>query len=342
MPPSLVGRKSEIDVIHELIRAGGSLVVTGPPGIGKSSLLLEAEDAATAWGMHVLSATGVQSETHLPYAGLHQLLRPMLDRVNRLPPPQRDALRSAFGLMEAEPPDLFLVALGTLTLLTEAPEDVGLLAIAEDAQWLDYGTGEVLAFVTRRLGTDPVSLLIALREGYESPLVGAGLPEMRLDGLDEAAAAELLSDLAPDLSSSVRERLLEDSAGNPLALVELPAALGSEQLVGAVPLPAVLPLTERLERAFAARVRELPAATRAQLLVAALNDSSNIEELLQASATADRETGDIHTLEQAEAARLIELDSADLRFVTPWSGRPSFKRGATQSAERLMRRWLLS
>ena len=131
-------------------------------------------------------AIGVQSETHLPYAGLHQLLRPVLDRIDRLAPPQRDAIQAAFGLREAESPDLFLVGLGTLNLLTDEATDDGLLVIAEDAQWLDHGTGEVLAFVARRLGTDPVSLLIAIREGHESPLSVAGLSEMRLEGLDEA------------------------------------------------------------------------------------------------------------------------------------------------------------
>ncbi|HET6753838.1 MAG TPA: AAA family ATPase, partial [Jiangellaceae bacterium] len=317
MSPSLVGRMLEIDGILELVRSGGSLVVTGPPGIGKSSLLHEAEHAARARGMGVLSAIGVQSEAHLPYAGLHQLLRPVLDRIDRLPPPQRDAIQAAFGLREAEPPDLFLVGLGTLNLLTDEATNDGLLVIAEDAQWLDHGTGEVMAFVARRLGTDPVSLLIALREGHESPLSVAGLSEMRLEGLDEVAATELLGELAPDLPASVRDRLLEESAGNALALVELPAALASDQLAGAAPLPVVLPITERLERAFASRVQELRPETRAQLLIAALNDSGDLEEVLRASAVGDRKLGDLQTLEDAAASGLVDLDPTTLRFRHP-------------------------
>lgn len=316
--PSLVGRKLEVDTLSDLLRTGGPLVVGGPAGIGKSSLLLEAERSARERGMKVLRATGVQSESHLPFSGLHQLLRSILDGVDQLPDPQRDAFRAAFGVTEEEPPNLFLVGLGTLNLLTDAAGDAGLLAIADDAQWLDHGTCAVLTFVARRLGTaDPVALLVALREGHETPLADADLAAMRLEGLNEFGAEELLDAHAPQLSPSVRERLLREAAGNPLALVELPAALASEQLAGTMALPELLPLTERLEHAFAARVEELPATTKTQLLVAALNDSDDLSEVLAASAAMVGEADAVHSLELAALKGLVDLDAVHVRFRHP-------------------------
>jgi DNA-binding CsgD family transcriptional regulator len=315
--PVLVGRKREVDTIVDLLRTGGPLLVSGPAGIGKSSVLVEAERSARERGMQVLRATGVQSESHLPFAGLHQLLRSVLDGVDRLPDPQRDALRAAFGVTEAEPPNLFLVGLGTLNLLTDEAGEAGLVAIADDAQWLDHGTGAVLTFVARRLGTDPVSLIVGIREGHESPLADADLVTLRLEGLDDVGADELLDAQAPQLSPSVRDRLLREAAGNPLALVELPAALASEQLAGAVALPELLPLTQRLEHAFAARVEELPPTTKTQLLIAALNDSDDLSEALAASAAMAGEADAVHSLEVAAQGGLIDLDAVDVRFRHP-------------------------
>jgi DNA-binding CsgD family transcriptional regulator len=315
--PLLVGRKLEIDTIDDVLRTGGPLIISGPAGIGKSSLLLEADRMARARGMQVLSVTGVQAETHLPFAGLHQLLRPIMGGADELPQPQQDALGAAFGVIEGDAPNLFLVALGTLNLLAEEVGDAGLVVIAEDAQWLDHGTRDVLAFVARRLGTDPVSLLMAIREGHDDPLADAGIPELHLDGLDRDASIELLDTLAPGLPPSVRERLVGEAVGNPLALVELPAALASEQLAGTAALPGLLPLTERLERAFTAQADALPDATRSQLLIAALNDSGELDEVLRASAVLEGATDAIHALEDAAAARLIDLDARELRFRHP-------------------------
>jgi DNA-binding CsgD family transcriptional regulator len=315
--PSLVGRKLEVDTIGNLLGTGGPLIVSGPAGIGKSSLLNEAERLADARAIQVLSVAGVQAETHLPFAGLHQLLRPIMHGADDLPPPQRDALAAAFGVIEGDAPNVFLVALGTLNLLTEAASDSGLVVLAEDAQWLDHGTADVLGFVARRLGTDPVSLLIAIREGHQNHFAAAGIPELHLDGLNRDASNELLDALAPGLSSSVRERLLEEAVGNPLALVELPAALASEQLVGTEGLPARLPLTERLERAFAVQADALPGTTKSQLLIAALNDSRAVDEVLRASAGMESAADANHALEDAAAAGLIDLDASELRFRHP-------------------------
>lgn len=193
--------------------------------------------------MQVLSCTGVQCEAHLPFAGLHQLVRPILDGADGLPAPQRAALLAAFGMAEVAAPEFFLIALAVLDLLADAAARVPLL-VAEDVQWLDHSTCDVLAFVARRLGSEPIVLLLAVRDGYEGPLnEEAGLPDLRLEGLDDASAGALLDAHAPELARAVRERLLEEAAGNPLALVELPAALGSEELAGDTMLPVWLPLS---------------------------------------------------------------------------------------------------
>jgi DNA-binding CsgD family transcriptional regulator len=311
-----VGRKLEIDTLDDVLRSGGSLIVSGPAGIGKSTLLIEAERLARTRGMQVLSVTGVQAETHLPFAGLHQLLTRIMRGADDLPSPQQDALAAAFGVVDGDAPNLFLVALGTLNLLAEAGGDAGLLVIAEDAQWLDHGSRDVLAFVARRLGTDPLSLLMAIRDGHEN-IAQAGIPELHLDGLDREASIELLDTFAPGLPPLVRERLVQESVGNPLALVELPAALASEQLAGTAALPGLLPLTERLERAFTAQADALPEATRLQLLIAALNDSGAVDEVLRASAAIEGAADATYALEDAAAARLIDLDANELRFRHP-------------------------
>jgi DNA-binding CsgD family transcriptional regulator len=315
--PSLLGRKVETDIVDEVLRDGGALVVTGPAGIGKSALLLEAERSARERGMTVLAATGVQAETRLPFAGLHQLLRPILHAAERLPAPQRDALSTAFGERDTQPPSRFLVGLGTLSLLTDAAADGGLLVIAEDVQWLDVGTVAVLAFVARRLGSDPVSLLIGIREGHESPLGDSHLVELRLEGLGDAAAGELLDASGSHLSSAVRARILAEAQGNPLALIELPSALASEQVAGTESLPELLPLTTRLERAFAARMEDLSPETNTQLLVAAVNDSADVGEVLLASARIGGAIDTAPALEEAAETGLVDLDPVEVHFRHP-------------------------
>jgi len=232
--------------------------------------------------MIVLAATGVQCEAQLPFAGLHQLLRPVLGQIDGLAAPQRGAVLAAFGLTSAVAPDLFLTALAVLDLLAETAARAPVVVVLEDAHWLDRSTCEVLAFVARRLEFEPVLLLAVIRDGYDSPVNDAGLPALHLEPLSAAAAAALLDSRAPGLPDAVRDRLLDETAGNPLALVELPITF--RHLETGAQLPAWLPLTTRLERAFAARVPDLPAVTRTALLVAALNDKPRITEVLGATA----------------------------------------------------------
>src|SRR3984957_8635164 len=285
--PTLLGRESEVRRVGGLLEGvadqGGALVVSGGPGIGKSALLGEAVRRARDRGMLVLKITGVQSEAVLPFAGLHGLLRPLLGRVDALGAPQRDAMLAAFGMTDAAVPDPFLTALAALDLMAEAASRAPVLIVADDAHWLDQATRDALTFVARRLEFEPILLVAAIRDGYETPLGEAGLPSVALGALAPPTAAALLDSRSPGLPAGVRGRFLREAEGNPLALVELPIAhgrLGGEDAGDA----GWLPLTTRLEQAFAARTLELPALTRTALLVAALNDGPLLSEVLTAVA----------------------------------------------------------
>ena len=317
--PTLLGRKTEIRRIEELVAdvrvRGGVLVLRGEAGIGKSTLLEMAQHHARARGMLTLTTSGVQAEAHLPFAGLHQLLLPILTGIPALPPPQRAAIESAFGLAIAAPPDRFLIALAALDLLAEAAERAPLLLVAEDAHWLDRPTCDVLAFVARRLEAEPIAMLVALRDGFEHVLFDDDLPQLPLARLDSTASEALLRATAPALAPDVRARLLTSAAGNPLALVELPAALHAEQRSGAVPFPEYLPPTARLERAFAAQVSQLPPPARALLLAAALNNGDSLTEALRAANL--RESAALTAIESVTKARVLVVDGVALRFRHP-------------------------
>jgi DNA-binding CsgD family transcriptional regulator len=319
--PILFGRDRELRVVADVLERagerGGGLLVRGPAGIGKTSVLEAARARAAGLGFRVLAATGVQSEGGFAFGGLHQLLRPVLAKADILPVPQRDALRAAFGMTEGVVPDLFLIALGSLEVLSEAAAGAPLLLIADDAQWLDRPTAAVLAFLARRLDVEPIILLAGLRDGYDSDLTEAGMPELAVAGLDEAAAAALLEATDPGLDAAARARVLADAAGNPLALVELPAALRSAHWGDGAILPAVLPLTARLERTFATRAAGLPAPARRVLLAAAVDDEADLAEVL---AVAGRLAGPplpADALDPAVAAGLVEADQASIRFRHP-------------------------
>jgi DNA-binding CsgD family transcriptional regulator len=335
---SLLGRDSEIRLLAELLDRvadeGGALVLTGGPGIGKSALLGDVARGARERGMLVLMVTGVQSEAVLPFAGLHSLLQPLLGRVDALGPPQRDAVLAAFGMTEAAVPDPFLIALAALDLLAEAAARAPVLVVADDAHWLDQASCDALTFVARRLEFEPILLVAAIRDGYETPLREAGLPSAALDALTPPTAGALLDSRSPGLPAGLRERFLREAAGNPLALVELPIARGrlSDGDAGDAGEEAGwLPLTTRLEQAFTARASDLPALTRTALLVAALNDGPQLGEVLTAVAlladppdppgpapaplAASALTVDV--LVPAISALLVEVDETQLRFRHP-------------------------
>jgi hypothetical protein len=273
----IYGRDQERSRIGELLdgaRAARSaaLVILGEPGVGKSALLEDAREQAV--GMRVLSGSGVESEAQLPFAALHQILRPVLDLVENLPPPQTAALHGALGMSTGAGDDRFLISLATLSLLAEAAEEEPLLCLVDDAHWLDEASADALVFVARRLEAEGIVMLFAAREGENRRFEAPGLPELRVGGLDPTAAGTLIDQReGVALSPEVRDRLVAESEGNPLALLELSSALSEAQLSGAEPLLAPIPVSTRVEQAFLARVRGLPEETQTLLLVAAADDT---------------------------------------------------------------------
>ena len=315
-PAEVRGRAREMTIIAGAIDgaaagAGAMLLVRGEPGIGKSHLLAAAGRHAQSRGALVLSTVGVPAEAHLPFAGLHQLLRPILARVAELPEPQHAAMLAAFG-MSPTPQSFFFIALAALELLADAAARTPVVVLADDLQWLDQATTDVLGFIARRIESEPIAVLAALRTGHRREPAVAGAAELLVPGLDDDTARWLLNRHGGALAPATRERLLTEAAGNPLALLELPAAIRAGRLDEAAVLPSMLPLTTRLERAFSARLDDLPPATNALLLAAALDDGRGTPaEILAAAGT----TGE--ALPPAEAARLISLDDTRIRFRHP-------------------------
>ncbi|MGW1807082.1 AAA family ATPase [Streptomyces sp. NPDC002078] len=321
----LFGRDEELPTVDELVdglpERGSALLIRGATGIGKSCLLDHATTRARNSGFTVLRASGVQAETHLPFAGLHQLTHTMTDRVSRLPPTQADALLGAFGMAEPSPgasvPQFFMIALATLSLLGDAAAEAPVLLVVDDAQWLDTPTLDVLGFIARRLGVEPLGLLLAHREGRTASLGAPDLRELHLKPLEPTAADALLDARNPGLDPGVRRRVVEMSAGNPLALIELPVTLGADAVPSeSVALPA-LPLTAKLERAFASRLADLPSGTRHALLVTAAADDGALTEVLAAASMLTGTEMSAHSLEPAIAAGLVCADEFRIGFTHP-------------------------
>ena len=249
------------------VRAGESraLVVHGEPGVGKTALLEYL--AGQASGCRVVHAGGVQSEMELAFAVLHQLCAPMLDRLERLPPPQRDALRTAFGLSAGPAPDRFLIGLAALGLLSDMAGERPLVCIVDDEQWLDSASAQVLAFVARRLGAESVGLVFGARVPTGDL---AGLPELVVGGLRQDDARTLLdSALTGPLDTLVRDQIVAEAHGNPLALLELPRGWTAAELAGGFGLPGAVPLAGRIEESFRRQLGALPAQPRRLLQLAA-------------------------------------------------------------------------
>jgi hypothetical protein len=247
---SLVGRDTELARIERLLvdarrERSGALVVRGEAGIGKSALLHHAVSVAELGGIRVVRGLGVESDSELAYAGLHQLLFPYLDRLEALPGPQAAALRGAFGLTEGGGASRFLVCAGALALLADLAEDGPLLCVVDDLQWFDQGSAEALLFAARRFEADPIAMLLAVRE-TSMPFEISGVEVLQLSGLGEADAGQLLDDHAPGLADPLRARVLSESTGNPLAIIEFGSVrrgvddVGLSDLagpVGALPVP---------------------------------------------------------------------------------------------------------
>ena len=256
--------------------------------------------------MQTARLTGVEAETQLGYAGLHRFLLPFAGHLKRLPDPQRDALRSTFGLVAGPPADRFLVALAVLTLLAEVASQVPLVCMVDDVQWLDPESAVVLGFVARRLYAERVVLLFAVREPAGQVSALAGLPELVLGGLDDAAAMDLLTSLAARVSPGVGARIVAETGGNPLALAEVARELSPAQLAGSEVLPEPLPVGGSLEEAFGRRVSRLPPETRLLLAVAAAEPNGSQAVLWRAA----RELGiDPDAAASADLGGLAEVGS---------------------------------
>jgi DNA-binding CsgD family transcriptional regulator len=314
-PPAFRGRTDERELLDRLldnVRGGQSavLVMRGEAGVGKTALLRYC--ARQASGFRIAQIAGVESEMELPFAGLHRLCAPMLGRLGALPEPQQVALRVALGLESGDAPR-FLVALAALSLLADVAEERPLLCFVDDAQWLDAASGQVLGFVARRLLAESVAIVFAVRDpSDERELVG--LPELQLEGLGDDDARALLATVIPGrLDERVRDRIVAETRGNPLALLELPRGLSAPQVAGGFGLPELLPLTGRIEESFQRRLEELPDDTRRLLLVAAAEPVGD-PALMWRAATRLGVAGT--ALEPAERSGLLDV-GAQVRFRHP-------------------------
>ncbi len=313
----LVGRTKEVGALEDVLSAvrgglSGVLVLHGEVGVGKTALLDWA--AGTAADMRVVRVSAAESEADLGFAGLHQLLAPLLDGLDRLPGPQRTALELAFGRSEGPPPDRFLVGLAALTLLTDAAATRPVLCVVDNGQWLDSESAEVLGFVARRLLADQVGMLFAVREGERRAVKLNGLPELPVTALAERAAREVLAEAAGgQVDARVSERIVAETAGNPLGLVEFGRELTVEERSGTVPLTGPLRFGGRLEKLYLSRVQALPADIQTLLLVVAADQLGDPAKAWRAAGWLgiDHEAADLSAVE-----RLVTL-APGLQFRHP-------------------------
>ena len=333
----LIGRQAECQVLDRLLQnavAGqsGVVVLRGVAGIGKSALLAYVgEWAQRTW---LVRAVGVESEMELAYNGLHQLCAPMLDRLERLPPPQRSALATVFGLTEGPVPDRFLVGLATLTLFAEVAEQEPLVCIVDDAQWLDQTSAQILAFVSRRLCAEHVALVYAARTGPGDGVL-AGLPELVVGELRQSdALALLLDNLQGPLDAAVCQRIVAESHGNPLALLELPRTWSVVELAGGFGSPEEgLAIAGRIEESYVRRLRSLPSGTQLLVLAAAAEPVGD-PVLLQRAA--ERLEIDMTAVDAAADAGLIKIGGR-VEFAHPLVRSSAYRSASSHDRHRVHR-----
>lgn len=313
----LVGRHEERHRIERLLtatrgRASTVLVLRGEAGIGKTALLEHA--ASSADGMRVLRTRGIQSESELAFSGLLELLRPLVDHLDRIPARQAAALKGALALEAAHEDDSFAVYAGTLSLLVTAAEDEPLLVLIDDAHWLDRGSAAALAFASRRLGSEGIAVLWAVREGEPAGVSTEGLDEVVLHGLESDAALELVETAGEKVSPDAARALVTITNGNPLALLELPRMMTPGQREGREPLEQPLPASPALQEAFGRRLERLPEEARKMLLVAAASDAADIGTILRAWQLIGLAPS---RLQPAERAGVVTIGQGRLEFRHP-------------------------
>jgi DNA-binding CsgD family transcriptional regulator/energy-coupling factor transporter ATP-binding protein EcfA2/tetratricopeptide (TPR) repeat protein len=311
---TLVGRSSELEriahCVDEAARHGAALMIFGDPGVGKSALLNVAAGICSARGGRVLTAAGLEHEAEISLSTLSLLLQPVQARLAELPPARRVCLSVALGLAGGPAPSRLMIANSVLELLGLAANRNPVLVIVDDLQWVDRSTAAVLGLVSRRLAGTRIGFLAAARTDETGFFESSGVPEMHLEALDSEASSRLVDAEFPDLAARVRHRVLTESEGNPLALLELPAALSLTERSAEQVLPDVLPLGRRLQRTFADRLVHLPDSVRAVLLLAALEDTGDLRALHHAS-----EQSGIDVLAPAERAHLVRVDDGAGRVV---------------------------
>jgi len=309
----LFGRGVELMRIARFLErardGGGTRLVRGEPGVGKSALLAAAADQAHATGMRVLRAWGSEFEADVSYSGLNQLLLPLRDELGRLPPGARDALSVALGFGPGPPPGALLVCNAALSLVIAAAEQKPVLLLIDDVQWTDRASAVVFGFMARRVAGHPIGLVMSCRTGSESFLDRRGLTEQLVGPLDHHASEQLFDHRFPHLSSATRQRVLDLAQGNPLALVELPDSLTGPP-TGTVDQPDLVPLSDRLHALFASRIAALPEATRRLLLVAAFDGAGDIRVLRDVAG----EQPGLADLAPAERAQLVLVDDGAARI----------------------------
>ncbi|WP_280262157.1 helix-turn-helix transcriptional regulator [Nocardia wallacei] len=334
----VLGRVEELARIERLLAdvragAGGALVIRGEAGIGKTALLDHAETAAA--DLRLLRGVGIESEIEVPFAGLHLLLHPHLDRIDALPEPQAQALRAAFGLTDAGGGERFLIGAATLSLLSELAGDGPLACLIDDAHWFDPASLDALLFAARRLRQEPLAMLFTVREGA-GHFPAAALDTVTLPALDRASATALLDRRANDLAGPTRARILAEARGNPLAIIEFTAALTGREHGGAWSLPVEpLPVAGQVQDAYRARIAELPQPAQRLLVLAAADDTADPAIVAHAGERLGLRAAD---LEPAEQAALIELSTRGIAFRHPliraaaYRGAPSGWRIAAHQA----------
>ena len=334
--PRLFGRKIECEALDRVLTdaiSGTSqvIVLRGDAGVGKSALLEYLSHRAAAW--RIASAVGVESEMELPYSGLHQLCGPMLDHLDRLPDPQREALATVFGLSAGAAPDRFLVGLASLTLFAEVAEDQPLLCIVDDAHWLDSASAQILGFIVRRLLAERIAVVCAVRTGIGEDIL-VGLPEMPISGLgDSDARALLLSNLYGPLDAAVCAQIITESHGNPLALLEFPRSWNVADLAGGFGLPDSQPIVSKIEQSYVRRLRLLPSKTQLLVLAAAAEPLGDPLLLHRAAETLSI---DMAAADAAVDAGLLQLGGR-VEFAHPLVRSATYRSAAAEDRHRVHR-----
>src|SRR6202521_4625223 len=338
----LVGRGEELARIAALLEhaqsgVSGALILRGEPGIGKSALLREA--LTPAEGMTILSATGIEAESELPFSGLSELLLPLLDLLPEIPGPQADALAAALALGPAVAPDPFAVSAATLSLLAVAAERRPVLAIVDDAHWLDAASRDAVLFAVRRLHADRVAVLFGGRQGGAGEFRPPGIPELAVDGISAEASRELIARSAGKVvPNPVADRVHRFTHGNPLAILESLEVLSSGQLAGTEPLEEPLPTGPGIQRSFERRIARLPEEPRKALLLVAASQSGSIDEIRRACESFGTR---LEALDPAEVAGLMRNDGLRIQFRHPLM-RAAVYHGATAPDGRLAHATLAS